>query len=119
MLIRGFGKNCNLSEYKERINAMKGKILAIVQAFFTCNEKDCTDVVSKAVSDYKAYRSTFTEFTRCSLTKYSPECGLIIFEVRPLTFCSAENIIASMTQCAILKSQQKSDCATVSNEVKG
>lgn len=96
--------SCDLSYYKGQVEDLRSLILKIVDAYYECRDVDCTPAIQKAIDNYVALKVPFGAYTRCALALFSSDCARLVYQVRPLVFSSAENIISAMLTCAELKS---------------
>lgn len=104
LFLQNIPRKCDFSDYEKLVKEMKIKSLAIVDAYFLCNDNNCTSAVMDAYNAFAKYRSaTFNVYTKCSFTNYSPECAQILIQARPPVYASAENILTSLLTCSKLK----------------
>ncbi len=78
--------------------------MKIIDAYYNCTDVECTSAVQQAIDNYVALKVPFGAYTRCALALFSSDCARLVYQVRPLVFSSAENIITAMLTCAGLRS---------------
>lgn len=104
LLINGLPYRCNFSVYQKRINEMKQRTVQLVEAYFSCNEVDCSSAIMAAYQNFVDYRNAeFNPFTRCSFTNYNTDCAQVLIQARPPAYGTAENILVGLLTCAKLK----------------
>lgn len=96
--------SCDLSYYRSQVADLQSLIYKIIDAFYNCTDIDCTPAIQHAIDNYVALKVPFGAYTRCALLLFSPDCARLLYQVRPLVFSSAENIITAMLTCAGLRS---------------
>lgn len=106
--------SCDLSYYRRQVEDLQSLIFKIIDAFYACKDVDCTPAVQKAIDNYVALKVPFGAYTRCALALFTPDCARLLFQVRPLVFSCAENIITAMLTCAGLRSKRVPNTGSVS-----
>ncbi|XP_037025961.1 uncharacterized protein LOC119067219 isoform X2 [Bradysia coprophila] len=97
-------KKCDFSKYHIHVNEMHARTLAVVDAYFSCTENNCTSTIMTAYSKFAEYRSkVFNVYTKCSFTTYTPDCAQILIQARPPVYASAENVLVGLLACSQLK----------------
>lgn len=105
-LLRGVPKKCDFSAYKKFVRKLEDRTLAIIEAYFSCTEYDCTPAITAASEKCLDYSTTtFHPLTKCSFTNFSPDCAQVLIQAQTPTYVSAQNIITSLLICAKLKSE--------------
>ncbi|KAG4077361.1 hypothetical protein HA402_009762 [Bradysia odoriphaga] len=78
--------------------------MKIIDAYYECRDVDCSPAIQKAIDNYVALKVPFGAYTRCALALFSSDCARLLYQVRPLVFSSAENIITAVLACTELRS---------------